>query len=58
MARLQEQLLKEKDLTAALEAGLKGKGGSVPNLATVDEKVSIDCAFKLVWPKSFLSCTK
>ncbi|XP_048438902.1 rho GTPase-activating protein REN1 isoform X4 [Pyrus x bretschneideri] len=42
VARLQEQLLKEKDLTAALEAGLKGKGGRVPNLATVDEKTRAD----------------
>lgn len=41
MAILQEQLQKEKDLTAALEAGLKMSGGRVPNLATVDEKVSI-----------------
>ncbi|PQM33783.1 rho GTPase-activating protein REN1 isoform X1 [Prunus yedoensis var. nudiflora] len=38
VARLQEELQKERDLTAALEAGLHISGGCVPNLATVDEK--------------------
>lgn len=41
MARLQEELQKERDLTAALEAGLHISGGCVPNLSTVDEKVSL-----------------
>ncbi|VVA16273.1 PREDICTED: rho GTPase-activating [Prunus dulcis] len=38
VARLQEELQKERDLTAALEAGLHISGGCVPNLAAVDEK--------------------
>ncbi|KAM5575448.1 rho GTPase-activating protein REN1 [Rosa sericea] len=38
VARLQEQLQKERDLGAALEAGLKISEGHVPNLTNVDEK--------------------
>lgn len=41
MARLQEQLQKERYLAAALEAGLNISDGHVPNLVNVDEKVGI-----------------
>lgn len=40
VARLQEQLQKERDLRVALEAGLKMSHGKLPNLTAVDEKVS------------------
>ncbi|XP_024028811.1 rho GTPase-activating protein REN1 [Morus notabilis] len=38
VARLQEQLKKERDLRVALEAGLNMSHGPLPNLTTVDEK--------------------
>ena len=41
MARLQEQLQKERDMRMALEAGLKMSLGPLPNLTFVDEKVSL-----------------
>lgn len=41
VARLQEQLQKERDLRAALGAGLNMSHVPLPNLATVDEKVSV-----------------
>lgn len=40
VARLQEQLQKERDLRVALDAGLKMSPGKLPNLTAVDEKVS------------------
>lgn len=41
MARLQEQLQKERDLRTALEAGLNMSQGPLPISATIDEKVGL-----------------
>ncbi|XP_024930497.3 rho GTPase-activating protein REN1 isoform X2 [Ziziphus jujuba] len=42
VARLQEQLQKERDLRVALEAGLKMSHGKLPNLTAVDEKTKAE----------------
>lgn len=41
MARLKEQLQRERDLRMVLEAGLKISEGPLPNLANISEKVSL-----------------
>ncbi|PON70488.1 Rho GTPase activating protein [Trema orientale] len=42
VARLQEQLQKERDLRVALEAGLRMSHGPLPYLATIDEKTKAE----------------
>ncbi|XP_062099955.1 rho GTPase-activating protein REN1-like [Humulus lupulus] len=42
VARLQEQLQKERDLRLVLEAGLKMSHGPLPYLATIDEKTKAE----------------
>ncbi|KAJ7965799.1 Rho GTPase activating protein [Quillaja saponaria] len=42
VARLQEQLQKERDLRATLEAGLKFPQDSLPDLTNIDEKTKAD----------------
>ncbi|XP_031388278.1 rho GTPase-activating protein REN1 isoform X2 [Punica granatum] len=42
VARLQEQLQKEKDLRRALEAGLKEPRGPIPCSANIDEKADLE----------------
>ncbi|XP_050938254.1 rho GTPase-activating protein REN1 [Cucumis melo] len=42
VARLKEQLQKERDLRMALEAGLKISQGPLPNLANINEKTKAD----------------
>ncbi|CAK9312995.1 unnamed protein product [Citrullus colocynthis] len=42
VARLKEQLQKERDLRMALEAGLKISQGPLPNLANISEKTKAD----------------
>lgn len=41
VARLQEQLQRERDLRATLEAGLEIPQGPLPFSATIDEKVGL-----------------
>lgn len=48
VARLKEQLQKERDLRMALEAGLKISQGPLPNLANINEKVSLSYAFYFI----------
>lgn len=42
VARLQDQLQRERDMRMALEAGLKSPQGSFPISATIDEKIKAD----------------
>lgn len=48
VARLKEQLQKERDLRMALETGLKISQGPLPNLANISEKVSLFYAFYFI----------
>jgi hypothetical protein len=45
VAKLHEQLLKEKSFRATLEAGLKFPQGPLSELSDIDEKVSISHSY-------------